>query len=230
MFVGSLLHSEGTVNIEQSKTFDKLKRPFFGASYSFIEGRCLFICLFVFRGEESVFIHANAVNFPLFLSGKKRPAWDYKGRLEDMEGLMLKSKSFMEDMTKTIGDNQGRIGYLESLNKQLEGTVQVKHQQTEEVAFLLRLFLLFFFFFSIGKWAHWARAPYFTKRVLKVDGPEITFFSSLNVDHGSDGNIFIHYWLFTIDFKTLVLFADRQSLKLDTPLTVENLELSFPKQ
>ncbi|XP_078355961.1 carboxy-terminal kinesin 2-like, partial [Oculina patagonica] len=64
--------------------------------------------------------------------GKKRPAWDYKGRLEDMEGLMLKSKTFMEDMTKTIGDNQGRIGFLESLNKQLEGTVQVKHQQTEE--------------------------------------------------------------------------------------------------
>lgn len=66
------------------------------------------------------------------LKGKKRPAWDYKGRLEDMEELMLKSKSYMEDMTKTIGDNQGRIGFLESLNKQLEGTVQVKHQQTEE--------------------------------------------------------------------------------------------------
>ena len=39
----------------------------------------------------------------------------------------------MEDMTKTIGDNQGRIGYLESLNKQLEGTVQVKNQQSEQV-------------------------------------------------------------------------------------------------
>ena len=36
-------------------------------------------------------------------------------------------------MTKTIGDNQGRIGYLESLNKQLEGTVQVKNQQSEQV-------------------------------------------------------------------------------------------------
>lgn len=56
---------------------------------------------------------------------------------------MLKSKSFMENMTKTIGDNQDRIGYLESLNKQLEGTVQVKHQQTEEVTFLLGLFLHF---------------------------------------------------------------------------------------
>ncbi|XP_058951460.2 carboxy-terminal kinesin 2-like [Pocillopora verrucosa] len=66
--------------------------------------------------------------------GKKRPAWDYKGRLEDMEGLMAKSKSFMENMTKTIGDNQDRIGFLESLNKQLEGTVQVKHQQTEEAS------------------------------------------------------------------------------------------------
>ncbi|KAJ7382996.1 hypothetical protein OS493_031499 [Desmophyllum pertusum] len=40
----------------------------------------------------------------------------------------------MEGMTKTIGDNQGRIGFLESVNKQLEGTVQVKHQQTEELS------------------------------------------------------------------------------------------------
>ena len=39
----------------------------------------------------------------------------------------------MEDMTKTIGDNQGRISYLESLNEQLEGTVQVKNQQSEQV-------------------------------------------------------------------------------------------------
>lgn len=65
---------------------------------------------------------------------------------------MLKSKSYMEDMKKTIGDNQGRIGFLESLNKQLEGTVQVKHQQTEEVAFTS---VCPFVFFS---WAHWARA------------------------------------------------------------------------
>lgn len=72
--------------------------------------------------------------FSFLLSGKKRPAWDYKGRLGDMEELMMKSKSFMDGMTKTIGDNQDRIGFLESLNKQLEGTVQVKHQQTEEVS------------------------------------------------------------------------------------------------
>lgn len=68
-----------------------------------------------------------------YITGKKRPAWDYKGRLEDMEAFLLKSNSCMEDMTKTIGDNQGRIGYLESLNKQLEGTVQVKNQQSEQV-------------------------------------------------------------------------------------------------
>lgn len=121
-----------------------------------------FISLFVFQGNfTNVVIHANVINFPLFVPGKKRPAWDYKGRLEDMEELMLKSKSYMEDMTKTIGDNQGRIGFLESLNKQLEGTVQVKHQQTEEVAFLLCPFLslfLFSFFSSIGKWAQRARA------------------------------------------------------------------------
>ena len=66
---------------------------------------------------------------------------------------MKQSKSYMEDMTKTIGDNQGRIGFLESLNKQLEGTVQVKHQQTEEVCFSFPWFSFFFFqfFFFICK-------------------------------------------------------------------------------
>ena len=68
-----------------------------------------------------------------FSPGKKRAAWDYKGRLEDMESFLLKSNSCMEDMTKTIGNNQDRIGFLESLNKQLEGTVQVKNQQSQEV-------------------------------------------------------------------------------------------------
>lgn len=93
---------------------------------------------------------------------------------------MLKSKSYMEDMTKTIGDNQGRIGFLESLNKQLEGTVQVKHQQTEEVIFLLcpflSLFLCFFFFFNrqMGTTGQ-SHITDFTKRVSMVDGPEITF-------------------------------------------------------
>ena len=67
------------------------------------------------------------------MPGKKRAAWDYKGRLEDMEAFLLKSNSCMEDMTKTIGNNQDRIGFLESLNKQLEGTVQVKNQQSQEV-------------------------------------------------------------------------------------------------
>ena len=50
-----------------------------------------------------------------------------------MESFLLKSNSCMEDMTKTIGNNQDRIGFLESLNKQLEGTVQVKNQQSQEV-------------------------------------------------------------------------------------------------
>lgn len=121
--------------------------------------------MFVLGGKESIFINLYALILFIFLflsGGKKRPAWDYKGRLEDMEGLMLKSKSFMENMTKTIGDNQDRIGYLESLNKQLEGTVQVKHQQTEEVTFLFVLFLrisflVFFFFFISINLAHWAK-------------------------------------------------------------------------
>ena len=63
---------------------------------------------------------------------------------------MKQSKSYMEDMTKTIGDNQGRIGFLESLNKQLEGTVQVKHQQTEEVCFSFPLFSFFSVFLLVN--------------------------------------------------------------------------------
>ena len=50
-----------------------------------------------------------------------------------MEAFLVKSNSCMEDMTKTIGTNQDRIGFLESLNRQLEGTVQVKNQQTQQV-------------------------------------------------------------------------------------------------
>ena len=91
--------------------------------------------LLVPPGFTEVYKNRTAILFKTkyYIAGKKRPAWDYKGRLEDMEAFLLKSNSCMEDMTKTIGDNQGRIGYLESLNKQLEGTVQVKNQQSEQV-------------------------------------------------------------------------------------------------
>ena len=91
--------------------------------------------LLVPPGFTEVYKYRTAILFKTkyYIAGKKRPAWDYKGRLEDMEAFLLKSNSCMEDMTKTIGDNQGRIGYLESLNKQLEGTVQVKNQQSEQV-------------------------------------------------------------------------------------------------
>ena len=91
--------------------------------------------LLVPPGFTEIYKYRTAILFKTkyYIAGKKRPAWDYKGRLEDMEAFLLKSNSCMEDMTKTIGDNQGRIGYLESLNKQLEGTVQVKNQQSEQV-------------------------------------------------------------------------------------------------
>ena len=91
--------------------------------------------LLVPPGFTTVYKYRTAILFKTkyYIAGKKRPAWDYKGRLEDMEAFLLKSNSCMEDMTKTIGDNQGRITYLESLNKQLEGTVQVKNQQSEQV-------------------------------------------------------------------------------------------------
>lgn len=53
-----------------------------------------------------------------------------------MEASLSESKSCMQNMTRTIGDNKDRIGFLESLNKQLEGTVQVKNQQSQEVSLL----------------------------------------------------------------------------------------------
>ena len=136
--------SKGTANMEQSKALDVLTIPYiFLCFFPLIRRLSFYLILDV----SNPFSHTLMLLVFLFLAGKKRPAWDYKGRLEDMEGLMLKSKSFMENMTKTIGDNQDRIGFLESLNKQLEGTVQVKHQQTEEVTFLLALFLDFLLFF-----------------------------------------------------------------------------------
>lgn len=59
---------------------------------------------------------------------------DYKGRSDDfMEAFLLKINSCMEEIKKTIGDNKGRISYLESLNKPLEGTVQVNNQRSEQV-------------------------------------------------------------------------------------------------
>ena len=53
--------------------------------------------------------------------------------MEDMEAFVKKSNSCMEGMTKTIGDNQDRICFLESLNRQLKGTVEHKDKQTQEV-------------------------------------------------------------------------------------------------
>ena len=94
---------------------------------------------------------------------------------------MLKSKCYMEDMTKTIGDNQGRIGFLESLNKQLEGTVQVKHQQTEEVALLLCVLLFCFVFFLFFVLLFFSRQMGAMAKKHITDftsrGPERTFFS-----------------------------------------------------
>ena len=39
----------------------------------------------------------------------------------------------MSQMTGIIDENRSRLELLERINEQLEGTVQVKNQQTEEV-------------------------------------------------------------------------------------------------
>ena len=59
-------------------------------------------------------------NFP-----DKRKPWDYKGRMEDME--------------QYIKTNMSRINNLEMVNQTLEGTVEARTQQGQQVSLEPRL-------------------------------------------------------------------------------------------
>jgi hypothetical protein len=50
-----------------------------------------------------------------------------------MEHHMLSTKDRMDFMNQSMVSNSGRLEYLESKKKELEGTIEVKHQQTEQV-------------------------------------------------------------------------------------------------
>ncbi|XP_072172005.1 carboxy-terminal kinesin 2-like [Diadema setosum] len=63
-------------------------------------------------------------------SKAKRPAWDLKGRLADMEAAMESRTNTNQYLESRITENNDRIEYLESLNQQLKGTVQVKETQS----------------------------------------------------------------------------------------------------
>jgi TolA-binding protein len=66
------------------------------------------------------------------LAAKKRPAWDTKGRLEDMEVAMSRHLVQNTNLQQQILQSNERIALLESLNCQLKGTVQQKDEMTSQ--------------------------------------------------------------------------------------------------
>lgn len=58
----------------------------------------------------------------------KRPAWDLKGRLQDMEELLNRQSSKRDSLESQLQDYNSRIASLESEKNQLYGDVQSKEQ------------------------------------------------------------------------------------------------------
>ena len=76
-------------------------------------------------------LHEVTINCVPFTD--KRKAWDYKGRLEDMEQSMQMMQKTSENYKSSITDNIDRINYLESINQTLDGKVELKTQQSQKV-------------------------------------------------------------------------------------------------
>lgn len=68
----------------------------------------------------------NIAFFIFLLAAPKRPAWDYKGRMEDMEQYIASMKGVQRE-------NVQRIEFLESQKDQLQGNVVIKEKEKEEV-------------------------------------------------------------------------------------------------
>ena len=64
---------------------------------------------------------------------KRRPAWDYKGRLEDME-------EYVRSVNQKLLTTNDRLEMVESNNSQLEGNVVVKEREKEQVIFLKQFY------------------------------------------------------------------------------------------
>ncbi|KAK3103476.1 hypothetical protein FSP39_019513 [Pinctada imbricata] len=60
--------------------------------------------------------------------GKKRPAWDLKGRLEDMEAKLRQQTYQSSSQNALIEEFEGRIAHLETQKAQLSGAVQQKEE------------------------------------------------------------------------------------------------------
>ncbi|KAL8593766.1 hypothetical protein ACOMHN_059259 [Nucella lapillus] len=66
--------------------------------------------------------------------GKKRPAWDLKGRLQDMETMLSHRETTTHDLQSQLESYNGRIEQLENQKQQLSGDIAKRSQQTEEVS------------------------------------------------------------------------------------------------
>ncbi|XP_067656013.1 carboxy-terminal kinesin 2-like [Haliotis asinina] len=65
--------------------------------------------------------------------GKKRAAWDLKGRLHDMEQVLQHRDQISSSLQSQLESYNNRINMLESQNMQLSGTVAEKEQLSSEV-------------------------------------------------------------------------------------------------
>ena len=66
--------------------------------------------------------------------GKKRPAWDLKGRLQDMETKFQSTVQERQDLMLQMSMYNERIATLENKNTQLSGTVQEKEEHSSSVS------------------------------------------------------------------------------------------------
>ena len=70
--------------------------------------------------------YENGLLILFYLGAPKRAAWDYKGRMEDMEEYLTKMKNIQQE-------NIQRIDILELQKNQLQGNVDIKEKEKEEV-------------------------------------------------------------------------------------------------
>ncbi|KAF9963065.1 kinesin-like nuclear fusion protein [Mortierella alpina] len=77
---------------------------------------------------------------PALVAKKKRPAWDTKGRLADMEELttalhdqLQTSTTSMTDLTSKLESSESKITELESFRKTLEGKVAIKETENKDI-------------------------------------------------------------------------------------------------
>ncbi|KAF9109635.1 kinesin-like nuclear fusion protein [Mortierella sp. AM989] len=83
---------------------------------------------------------AEILNTLALSKKKKRPAWDTKGRLEDMEELtstlhqlLQTSTNNMTDLTDKLESSESKISQLETFRQSLESKVAVKESENKDI-------------------------------------------------------------------------------------------------